>query len=103
MKAYDGGRLYYKVSVEDNGPGIPDEIKPILFTRSLRGTHKVKGSGIGLYLVKTLVKATMATCGPKTAFRATGIKAAGSWSCCRASEHQGFKALASIFSRLRVS
>jgi len=56
MKAYDGGRLYYKVSVEDNGPGIPDEIKPILFTRSLRGTHKVKGSGIGLYLVKTLVK-----------------------------------------------
>ncbi len=56
ITAYEDGRLYYKVAVEDNGPGIPEEIKPILFTRSLRGTPKVKGSGIGLYLVKTLVR-----------------------------------------------
>jgi PAS domain S-box-containing protein len=55
-KAYDNGRLFYKVVVEDNGPGIPDEIKPVLFTKNLRGTHKIKGSGLGLYLVRTLVK-----------------------------------------------
>jgi PAS domain S-box-containing protein len=47
---------YYKVSVEDNGPGIPDELKSLIFNRSLRGSTKARGSGIGLYLVKTLVE-----------------------------------------------
>jgi PAS domain S-box-containing protein len=54
-KAYDGENLYYKVAIEDNGPGIPDELKPRLFKRQLSGDRMVKGSGIGLYLVKTLV------------------------------------------------
>jgi signal transduction histidine kinase len=43
------------VAIEDNGPGIPDELKPRLFKRQLAGDRMAKGSGIGLYLVKTLV------------------------------------------------
>ncbi|MDI6895866.1 PAS domain S-box protein [Methanocella conradii] len=54
-KAYDGDNFYYKVAVEDNGPGVPDELKARLFKRRLGGDKMAKGSGIGLYLVKTLV------------------------------------------------
>jgi signal transduction histidine kinase len=54
-KAYGNGRLYYKIVIEDNGPGIPDELKAKIFNRHLRGSTKAKGSGIGLYLVKTLI------------------------------------------------
>lgn len=52
---YGDGRIFYQVAVEDNGPGIPDELKVKVFNRHLRGNTKAKGSGIGLYLVKTLV------------------------------------------------
>lgn len=51
----DIGVLYHRVSVEDNGPGVPDALKDKIFSRQLRGTTKARGSGIGLYLVKTLV------------------------------------------------
>ncbi len=37
-------------------PGVPDEVKDRLFRRFSRGTTKAKGSGLGLYLVKTLVE-----------------------------------------------
>jgi signal transduction histidine kinase len=47
---------YCKVSVEDNGPGIPDDLKPRLFSRFQRGDTKAHGKGLGLYLVKTLVE-----------------------------------------------
>lgn len=49
------GRLYYRVSIADNGPGVPDNLKGIIFNRALKGTNKAKGMGLGLYLVKTLV------------------------------------------------
>jgi len=49
------GKKYYRVGVEDNGPGIKDELKDRLFSRFSRGETKTKGSGLGLYLVKTLV------------------------------------------------
>jgi len=55
-KALEGGKLHYKIIVEDNGPGISDKLKPRIFDRHLRGSTKAKGSGIGLYLVKTLVE-----------------------------------------------
>ncbi len=48
-------KAYCKVSVEDDGPGIPDELKEKLFTRFQRGSTKASGKGLGLYLVKTLV------------------------------------------------
>jgi PAS domain S-box-containing protein len=49
-------RLLYRVAVEDDGPGIPDEMKEKVFSRLNRGYTKASGSGLGLYLVKMLVK-----------------------------------------------
>ena len=55
-KEEDGGKMFYKVSVEDNGPGIPDDLKDKVFNRLQRGTTKARGVGLGLYLVKSLVE-----------------------------------------------
>jgi signal transduction histidine kinase len=41
--------------IDDNGPGIPDDMKERVFNRMQRGDTKASGSGLGLYLVKTLV------------------------------------------------
>ncbi len=49
------GVKYYRVTVEDNGPGILDEMKPVIFDRVYRTKQKSGYSGLGLYLVKTLV------------------------------------------------
>jgi signal transduction histidine kinase len=48
-------RLYCKVTVEDTGPGIPDEQKSTIFRRAGKEQAKLTGKGLGLYLVKTLV------------------------------------------------
>jgi signal transduction histidine kinase len=52
----DSDKKYYKVSIEDNGPGIPDEMKDKVFNRLQRGDTRARGMGLGLYLVKTLVE-----------------------------------------------
>ena len=44
------------VSVEDTGPGIPDEVKRLLFRRFERGLGHGRGEGLGLYIVRTLVE-----------------------------------------------
>ncbi|HTX43678.1 MAG TPA: PAS domain-containing protein, partial [Methanocella sp.] len=49
------GRGYYRVFIDDNGPGVPDDMKEKIFDRLSRGNTKAKGSGLGLYLVRTLV------------------------------------------------
>ena len=49
------GKNYNKFIIEDTGPGIPDDMKDRLFNRLHRGDTKAKGSGLGLYLVKSLV------------------------------------------------
>jgi PAS domain S-box-containing protein len=51
----EDGSGYCLISVEDNGPGIPDSLKEKLFTRFQRGATKASGRGLGLYLVKTMV------------------------------------------------
>jgi PAS domain S-box-containing protein len=56
LKAFEDGKAYYKVIVDDNGPGIPDELKRKIFTRLKRTQSKAEGRGLGLYLVKTLVE-----------------------------------------------
>jgi signal transduction histidine kinase len=56
LKAFDGGREFHKVVIEDDGPGIDDEIKGKVFVRQFRNSKKAKGSGLGLYLVKKLVE-----------------------------------------------
>ncbi len=55
-KITSGGKDYYQVSIEDNGPGIPDDLKSRLFTRFERGKTKARGRGLGLFLVKTLLE-----------------------------------------------
>jgi PAS domain S-box-containing protein len=52
----EDGLRYCRVNVEDDGPGIPDKSKITLFNRSLKGTPRAKGMGLGLYIVKTLVE-----------------------------------------------
>jgi signal transduction histidine kinase len=52
----DNDGLYCRFVVEDNGPGIPDDFKKVIFNRVLKGTDKAKGMGLGLYLVKSLVE-----------------------------------------------
>jgi len=60
----NGGKLTVKASkkdnkaimtVEDTGVGIPEEVKPKLFTPLF--TTKAKGQGFGLPVVKRLVEA----------------------------------------------
>jgi signal transduction histidine kinase len=64
----DGGKLIFQAlknesmivfSVEDTGIGIPDEVKPKLFTPMV--TTKSKGQGLGLAVVKRLVEALNGT------------------------------------------
>ncbi|BAI60650.1 putative histidine kinase [Methanocella paludicola SANAE] len=51
------GKPFYRVSVEDNGPGVPDEQKAGIFSE-LAGREKyARRRGLGLQIVKTLVKA----------------------------------------------
>ena len=52
----DEGREYDRVTIEDNGQGIPDTLKERLFTRFQRGKTLANGTGLGLYLVKMLVE-----------------------------------------------
>ncbi len=54
--AEENGHIYCSASVEDNGPGIPDDNKGTIFNRTLKGTSKTKGMGLGLYLVRSLVE-----------------------------------------------
>ncbi len=57
------GRNHARVKVVDRGVGIPDDLKPMVFTRGFREMHrmerpslqKAKGAGMGLSLVKSLV------------------------------------------------
>jgi PAS domain S-box-containing protein len=44
------------VSVEDTGPGVPDEMKGKLFHRFERGKARGSGEGLGLFICRTLVE-----------------------------------------------
>jgi signal transduction histidine kinase len=46
----------YEVAIEDDGYGIPEDVKPKLFRRFQRGTTKAHGKGLGLYIVRSLVE-----------------------------------------------
>ncbi|WP_052959059.1 PAS domain S-box protein [Methanoculleus sediminis] len=45
-----------RVSVEDTGPGVSDEVKEKIFRRFDRGMAGGKGEGLGLFIVRTLVE-----------------------------------------------
>jgi signal transduction histidine kinase len=46
------GRLFHLVSIEDNGPGVPDDMKERIFYRAQRGRTGAVGRGIGLLTSK---------------------------------------------------
>jgi signal transduction histidine kinase len=50
------GKKFYDVSIADNGPGIPDDIKSRLFNRFQRGKTKAHGKGLGLFIARSLVE-----------------------------------------------
>jgi nitrogen fixation/metabolism regulation signal transduction histidine kinase len=52
----ENGREYNRITIEDNGPGIPDALKEQMFSGLQRGKAQSEGKGLGLYLVKTLVE-----------------------------------------------
>ncbi|MFA4876205.1 MAG: response regulator [Methanoregula sp.] len=47
---------HVEIIVRDNGPGIPDEIKPVVFDRFRKGTNPNSGKGLGLFIARTLVE-----------------------------------------------
>src|SRR5271157_630697 len=51
-----GDNKFYQVSIEDNGPGIKPDLKKRIFNRMFYEGGIMRGKGLGLYLVKTLVE-----------------------------------------------
>ncbi len=47
---------FCSVSIADNGSGIPDDKKAEVFQRLKRGKTKARGTGLGLYIVKSVVE-----------------------------------------------
>jgi len=47
---------FVRITIEDNGNGIPDALKEKVFEKHIRGSSEVSGTGLGLYLVKTLIE-----------------------------------------------
>lgn len=58
LEACDEGGSWWKVTVEDRGRGIPDEMKERLFRRfdKLDTSHAAEGHGLGLSVVAELVR-----------------------------------------------
>ncbi len=54
-----GGSSILSVSVRDNGPGLPEEIRPCVFDAFQ--TTKAKGTGLGMAIAKRLVEAHQGT------------------------------------------
>lgn len=55
-EAFEHGRDYYRIDIEDNGPGILDDLKQKLFQRSQRGITRTAGRGLGLYIARMLIE-----------------------------------------------
>lgn len=52
----ENGRKYCQVTVADNGPGIPDDLKRKLLDRLAQDKPQSTGKGFGLYLSRMLIK-----------------------------------------------
>lgn len=49
------GKNQVLIEFQDNGIGVPDEMKEIIFKRGFKKDKKVKGMGIGLSVVKRII------------------------------------------------
>lgn len=47
---------HVEVTVADNGPGIADDMKPVVFDRFRKGKNTRSGKGLGLFITRTLVE-----------------------------------------------
>ena len=47
---------FVEISVLDNGVGIPDDVKPLIFDRFMKGSEKRSSYGLGLHIVKMLIE-----------------------------------------------
>jgi len=52
-----GRRAGFEFSVEDDGPGVPEDRVEHLLQRGVRGDERVQGHGIGLAIVQDIVRA----------------------------------------------
>jgi sensor domain CHASE-containing protein/two-component sensor histidine kinase len=48
---------FVEVTVADNGSGIADDMKPLIFDRFMKGSEKRSSYGLGLHIVKMLIEA----------------------------------------------
>ncbi|MDO9540057.1 MAG: HAMP domain-containing sensor histidine kinase [Methanocalculus sp.] len=44
------------IRIDDTGSGISDQLKPHVFRKYSRGTERVRGKGLGLFIVQTLIE-----------------------------------------------
>jgi signal transduction histidine kinase len=47
---------YVEVRITDNGPGIADDTKPVIFDRFRKGKSGRTGKGLGLFIARTLIE-----------------------------------------------
>jgi signal transduction histidine kinase len=47
---------HLRIVVEDGGPGVPEELRPRLFERFVRG-EEAQGSGLGLAIARSYARA----------------------------------------------
>jgi signal transduction histidine kinase len=52
---HKGDKLYYRISIMDNGLGIPEKIKNKLFITSIEKTKGERGLGLGLMIVRKVM------------------------------------------------
>ena len=50
------GAEQWKIQIVDHGEGIPDDLKAKVFERLFRTRTEKRGSGLGLYIVKTILE-----------------------------------------------
>jgi signal transduction histidine kinase len=55
ISVHDAGDMV-EVVVTDNGPGIADDMKPVIFDRFRKGKTTRSGKGLGLFIVRSLVE-----------------------------------------------
>ncbi|WP_225781896.1 HAMP domain-containing sensor histidine kinase [Xenophilus sp. Marseille-Q4582] len=54
--AAGSGRAGVQVEVADTGPGIPDALQPVIFTRPAFATRGERGGGLGLMIVRRILQ-----------------------------------------------